>query len=386
MPLPAYLSTTLVDNTQRKPLQQNSNTRIGITRSMDAHGTLCGAAVPFVKVMPDEKYEYTFSTEISSFFTRGKYIGYRTVFADDDVLSEITAYKFLYQNEQFAAYLVNELKAYISAWKTCIHHHEHRTGTTCANPAFRDMLYAGISEIENLLAGKITTTLHALHDFNNAIEFLSTWNEIQHTMMVTYYANLIAFPDFIKTKQCVWDETQTCAMCQLHDRTIMNPVPNFLFLTGFFTPISITLPNNRCISQGVYVYKKADERAVIHEHVHGYMHEVRTSQIQILCEYIDEGFADWCAISLRKPQKVYKGTFREYYDFWIVFNSLPLDASRKLFELWVSNPNALKWQDFVFTAMECLRTHKEKHRSRKYWDTNERLDDESVEKLLRVLS
>jgi len=91
----------------------------------------------------------------------------------------------------------------------------------------------GINEIESALKEKIPVLKSKLHNFDRAVEFVEVWNELQHTMMVTYYANLIAFPGFLKHEKCLWDDKLTCAMCSLNDRIIQSPTPNFLFLSGF---------------------------------------------------------------------------------------------------------------------------------------------------------
>lgn len=345
----------------------------------------CGLRVPFKKMLPKKPRNYPFSSAIEEFFGAGNYMGYETNLVGANLLTQVTAYKFVHKNKKFVEGLVTELKDYIRAWKECIKHHEDRKGTTCYNPSFRAMLHSGINEITEVLNTKIPKLLHGLDDFETAVEFVEIWNEIQHTMMVTYYANLIAFPDFLKHEKCFWDDELTCAMCNLQDREILHPTPNFLFLSGFFTPEDFLLPSKLWVAQGVYVHEKADEKEILHEHVHGYIHQCRNASEQILCDYLDEGFAEWCTISLKKPENVVKGIFREKYDFWIVFNSLPRDVVLNLFKLYLSASAKVNWQAFVSEGVKCIIQHREKNRHRRFWAPNEQLSSEHVEKLLSLL-
>ncbi|MCX8172994.1 MAG: hypothetical protein N3F63_00070 [Thermoplasmata archaeon] len=345
----------------------------------------CELWIPFRKILPRKPVDYPFSVAISDFFKAGNYSGYRTVHAGASLLTEVTSYKFVYRNQALVRMLIAELSAYLDAWKQCIKHHEHREGTTCFNPGFRAMLYSGISEIEECLTAKIPGIIASLDDFDMAVEFVNAWNEIQHTMMVTYYANLIAFPNFLKQERCLWDDDLTCAMCTLGDRKILNPTPNFLFLSGFFTPDDFLLPNGKTIAQGVYVHERAGEREILHEHVHGYLHQCRRVAEQILCDYLDEGFAEWCAISLKRPEQIPKGIFREKYDFWIVLNSLPEEIALKLFDHYISASRSINWKMFVKEATECIVLHREAHRSKKFWRPDEHLDREHIEKLCRFI-
>jgi len=91
------------------------------------------------------------------------------------------------------------------------------------------------------------------------------------------------------------------------------------------------------------VYEKADNRALIHEHAHAYMHLCRRGDQQVVCDYLDEGFAEWCAIAIEKPAEVYKSIFREKYDFWIVLNSLPSTLAMKLFNCYISSCDSINW-------------------------------------------
>ncbi|MEM4293935.1 MAG: hypothetical protein QXJ27_07225 [Thermoplasmata archaeon] len=345
----------------------------------------CTLRIPFRKILPRKPRNYPFAPDIEAFFQAGNYSGYETIFADANLLTQVTAYKFVHGDRRFVEQLTNELKNYIALWKECIKHHEQREGTTCYNPSFREMLHSGINEIEEMLKTKIPGLMERLDDFERAVEFVETWNEMQHTMMVTYYSNLIAFPNFLKQEKCLWDDNLTCAMCTLNDRKILNPTPNFLFLSGFFTPDDFLLPSGFRITQGVYVHEKAGEQEIVHEHVHGYMHQCRRAAEQILCDYLDEGFAEWCAISLKKPEKIPKGIFREKYDFWIVLNSLPKTINLKLFEHYMSASMSVNWTAFVKVATECIVLHRELHRNRKHWNPEEKLEPEAIKKLTEIL-
>lgn len=345
----------------------------------------CGIRIPFRKVPPRRSVDYPFAQTISEFFNGENYTGYETIFADASLLTEITAYKFVHGNRRLVEQLINGLRNYMVAWKECIKHHEKREGTTCYNPSFRAMLYSGINEIEDLLQRKILGITDRLDSFEKAVEFVEIWNEIQHRMMVTYYANLIAFPNFIKQEKCVWDDELTCAMCTLGDRQIMNPTPNFLFLSGFFTPDDFVLPSRQRVVQGVYVHENAGEREIIHEHVHGYIHQCRTQEEQILCDYLDEGFAEWCAISLKKPANIPKGIFREKYDFWIIINSLPREVALRIFDEYISASERIKWKTFVEAATETIVLYKEQNRRKKFWNPEEKLDRECVQRLVQLL-
>jgi len=269
--------------------------------------------------------------------------------------------------------MLGSAHSYLSAWKKCVSGHEGRPGTFCYSSDFRDLMRAQFDGADELLTELGRFTEEDLRDFSKAMEFSRKWNILQRTLLDTFFAHMAYYPEWLEMGGQPQAKRVNCADCHLFD-AIVPPVPAFVALSALFMPRAASMPDGTPIPEGISLHQKASEFHEIHEHAHAYVHEKKSPGKRLGCEWIDEGIADWTAMSITQMEMKERSTFYEMYDFWLVIKSFTDDERKELLRAWCHAPDKFDWQRLVEDGLKALKGKREANRGAMWWKRGESCD------------
>jgi hypothetical protein len=209
-----------------------------------------------------------------------------------------------------------------------------------------------------------------LRDFSKAIEFSRKWNLLQRTLIDTFFAHLAYYPAWLDSEWAPQAKRINCADCHLFD-AIAPPVPAFVALSSFFMPRSASMPDGTPVPEGVLLHEKAGEFHEVHEHAHAYVHEKKTPGLRPNCEWLDEGIADWAAMTVTERETKERSLYYEMYDFWLIINSFSDDGRKELVRAWCGEPEKYDWERLVEDGSRLLQETRARARGAMTWKTGD---------------
>jgi hypothetical protein len=332
---------------------------------------LCSGTEDIRHQVPSGKFGYKYKDHIEKLLDLGEYLPFHMVYKSSEFMLKLSTYKYVYKNPKGFLEILNRITDYLNTWENCVKAHEKQKGTFCYSKEFRALM---TGSFENIRSGITDLALYShqdFEDFNKCLEFAGYWNNIQQTISETYYAHLVGYPKWLNIKNKDRKTRPNCAECKVMN--IIGPPPlSLIGLSACFMPYVTHLPDGTAVPEGIIVNEKASPIHLLHEHVHGYLHEKKaTGRKHLHCEWIDEGIADWAAVKILQPDIKEKSYFLEMYDFWIILNSIDKNDCRRIVKLWCNEPEKFKWQEFVKDAIVCIRKYRFNNREKLAWFGNE---------------
>ena len=321
--------------------------------------------------LPKETSSYSRKSEIEFVLGLGEYIPYRTHRHQGDFMFKLAVAKRVYGRYGAAKSLLEESKRYLDRWRRCAGEHEGRSGTYCYSADFRSTMTGGFERIDSLLRSIEETSERDFLDFEKVCDFSRKWNQFQKAMRDTFYAHLAYYPEWLGVGTEAEARRNNCADCALFD-AIEPPIPAFIALSAFFMPREAKMPDGTTIPEGISLHVRATEFHELHEHAHAYLHEKKSPGKQLVCEWIDEGIADWAAIKIIRPKDVERSAFGELYDLWVVINTMGDGERQMLIRLWCLGSEKVRWVEMASDAIACMRDKRAEKRTDLTWSADER--------------